>query len=71
MTSPRDDEKPHVDQFTPWSLASVLHALGWSLWTGVVVALFVQVIPEVKRRQIEQAVDAYEALRRDEERARR
>lgn len=50
-------------------MADLLHALGWSLWTGVVVALFVQVIPEVKRRQIKQAVDAYEALRRDEKSA--
>jgi hypothetical protein len=45
-------------------LADLLHALGWSLWTGVVVAMFVEVIPEMKRRQIRQAVDAYEALRR-------
>jgi len=45
-------------------LADLLHALGWSLWTGVVVALFVEVLPEVKRRQIRQAVDAYETLRR-------
>ena len=45
-------------------LADLLHALGWSLWTGAVVAMFVQVFPEVKRRQIKQAVDAYEALRR-------
>jgi len=44
-------------------IADLLHALGWSLWTGVVVALFVQVIPEVKRRQIKEAVEAYEALR--------
>ncbi len=43
--------------------ADLLHALGWSLWTGVVVAFFVQVIPEVKRRQIKEAVEAYEALR--------
>jgi len=45
-------------------LANLLLALGWSLWTGVVVALFVEVIPDVKRRQIKRAVDAYEALRR-------
>lgn len=44
-------------------LVDLLLALGWSLWTGVVVAAFVEVIPEVKRRQIKQAVDAYEALR--------
>ena len=46
-------------------VADLLHALGWSLWTGIVVALFVQVIPGIKRRQIERAVDAYEAQRRD------
>ena len=45
-------------------LADLLHALGWSLWTGVVVAVFVEVIPAAKRRQIKRAVDAYEALRR-------
>ena len=45
-------------------LADLLLALGWSLWTGVVVAVFVEVIPEVKRRQIKQAVDAYEAMPR-------
>ena len=45
-------------------LANLLLALGWSLWTGVVVAVFVEVIPDVKRRQIKQAVEAYEAMRR-------
>src|SRR5262245_16117235 len=50
-------------------LADLLHALGWSLWTGVVVAVFVQVIPEVKRRQIKQTLDAYEALRRHQAQA--
>ena len=45
-------------------VADLLLALGWSLWTGVVVAVFVEVIPEVKRRQIKQAVEAYEAMRR-------
>jgi hypothetical protein len=50
-------------------LADLLHALGWSLWTGVVVAMFVQVIPEAKRRQIRQVIDAYEALRREKAQA--
>ena len=49
----------------PGLLADLLHALGWSLWTGVVVTVFVQVVPEVKRRQIKQAVDAYEKLRNE------
>ena len=50
-------------------LADLLHALGWSLWTGVVVAVFVQVIPEAKRSQIRRALDAYEALRHDKAQA--
>ena len=50
-------------------LADLLHALGWSLWTGVVVVMFVQVIPEAKRRQIKRALDAYEALQRDKTQA--
>ncbi len=52
-------------------LADLLHALGWSLWTGVVVVLFMEVIPEAKRRQIERAVDAYDALRRQKAEAAR
>jgi len=47
-------------------LANLLLALGWSLWTGVVVTVFVEVIPNVKRRQIKQAVDAYEAMRQEQ-----
>jgi len=50
-------------------LGDLLHALGWSLWTGVVVAVFVQVIPDVKRRQIRQALDAYDAARREQAQA--
>ncbi len=46
-------------------LADLLHALGWSLWTGAVVAVFVQVLPEAKRRQISRTVDAYETWRRE------
>jgi hypothetical protein len=50
-------------------LANLLQALGLSLWTGVVVAVFVQVLPEAKQRQIKQALDTYEALRRDQAQA--
>jgi len=42
-------------------VADLLYALGWALWTGVVVVLFVEVYPETKRRQYKQALDAYEA----------
>jgi hypothetical protein len=44
-------------------VADLLYALGWALWTGAVVTVFVQVIPEVKRRQIKRTLDAYEATR--------
>jgi hypothetical protein len=47
-------------------LAELLYALGFSLWTGVVVVVFVEVIPEVKRRQFKQALDAYLAAQREQ-----
>jgi hypothetical protein len=49
-------------------VADLLYALGYALWTGVVVVVFVQVFPEVKRRQYKQALDAYEAARREQAR---
>jgi hypothetical protein len=49
-------------------VADLLYALGYALWTGVVVVVFVQVLPEAKRRQIKRALDAYEAALRDEAR---
>ena len=46
----------------PLSLvADLLYAFGWSLPTGVILVMFVQIWPEVKRRQYKQALDAYEA----------
>jgi hypothetical protein len=50
-------------------VADLSYALGWALWTGVVVVVFVQVFPEAKRRQFKQALDAYEAALRDQARA--
>jgi membrane protein implicated in regulation of membrane protease activity len=41
--------------------ADLLYALGWALWTSVVVVMFVQIWPEAKKRQYKQALDAYEA----------
>src|SRR5262245_7028802 len=41
----------------------LLYTFGWALWTGVVVVLFLQVIPELKRRGYKQMLDAYEAER--------
>jgi hypothetical protein len=42
-------------------MADLLYALGWAMWTGVIVVVFVQVYPEAKERQYKQALDAYEA----------
>ena len=42
-------------------LADLLYALGFALWTSVVVVVFVQIWPEAKRRQYKQALEAYEA----------
>jgi hypothetical protein len=50
-------------------VADLLYALGWSLWTGVVVVFFVQIWPETKRRQLKQWLDAYEAALREQARA--
>jgi hypothetical protein len=42
-------------------VAELLYALGWALWTSVIVVFFVQIWPEAKKRQYKQALDAYEA----------
>ena len=49
--------------------ADLLYALGYALWTGVVVVVFVQVVPEAKRRQIKRWLEAYEATLREKARA--
>ena len=49
-------------------VADLLYALGWSLWTGVVVVFCVQIWPEAKRRQLKLWLDAYEAALRDKAR---
>jgi hypothetical protein len=51
-------------------VADLLSALGWALWTGVVVAVFVEIIPRAKQRQIKQALDAYEAALREKAQSR-
>jgi hypothetical protein len=50
-------------------VADLLYALGYALWTGLVVVVFVQIIPEAKRRQFKQTLDAYEAAQREKARA--
>ena len=51
-------------------ISDLLYALGLALWTGVVVVVFAQVIPEAKERQITKVLDAYEASLRDRRPAR-
>jgi hypothetical protein len=50
-------------------VADLLYSLGFALWTGVVVALFVQIWPEAKRRGLKRWLDAYEAAQREKARA--
>jgi hypothetical protein len=51
-------------------VGDLLYTLGWALWTGVVVVVFLQVIPETKRRGYKAWLDAYEATLREEAGAR-
>ena len=51
-------------------VGDLLYTFGWALWTGVVVVLYLQVFPQVKRRQYKGALDAYEAALREEAGAR-
>ena len=46
-------------------LADMLYTFGFALWTGAVVVVLVEIIPEAKRRQIRRALEAYEAIRRE------
>jgi hypothetical protein len=41
-------------------LADLVYGLGLALWTGTVVALFVQVLPAIKRRQIKRYLRAFD-----------
>lgn len=52
-------------------LGDLLYTFGWALWTGVVIAVFLQVLPDTKRRQITRWLDAYEAVQRGKTRAAR
>jgi hypothetical protein len=57
--------KTSVTTEPPLLVADLLYALGWALWTGVVVVFFVQIWPEAKRRQLKRSLDAYEAALRE------
>ena len=49
-------------------VSDLLYTLGIALWTGVVVVVFAQVIPEAKERQMTKVLDAYEAKLREQPR---
>ena len=51
-------------------VGDLLYTFGWALWTGVVVVVFLQILPEAKRRQYKAALDADEAALREEAGAR-
>ena len=51
-------------------VADLLYALGWALWTGIVVALFIEVIPKIKQRQFSRALDSYKAALHERVRSR-
>jgi len=42
-------------------VGDLIYALGWALWTSVIVVLFVEIWPEAKKRQYKRALDEYEA----------
>jgi len=45
-------------------VADLVYSLGLALWTGTIVAFFIQVFPEAKRRQIKRYLDAFDATAR-------
>jgi hypothetical protein len=47
-------------------LADLIYTFGFALWTAAVVVVLVEIVPEAKRRQIKQALEAYEAAQREE-----
>jgi hypothetical protein len=51
-------------------VGDLLYTFGWALWTGVIVVVFLQILPEAKRRQYKGALDAYEAALREQAGAR-
>ena len=44
-------------------LSDMIYTFGFALWTAAVIIVLLEVIPDVKRRQIRRALEAYEATR--------
>ncbi len=52
----------------PWGLvADLLATLGTTLWTGVVLVLFVEIMPAARRRWLSERLDAYETVFREQD----
>ena len=45
-------------------LADMIYTFGFALWTAAIIVVLLEVVPQVKRRQIRRALEAYEAARR-------
>jgi hypothetical protein len=44
-------------------IADLLYSLGFALWTGVVVVMFAEVLPQAKQRQVVRALAEYDAFK--------
>jgi hypothetical protein len=44
-------------------LADMTYTFGFALWTAALIVVLLEVVPEVKRRQVRRALEAYEATR--------
>ena len=49
-------------------LADLVYTFGFALWTAAVVVVLLEVMPQVKRRQIRRVLEAYESTRRNKSR---
>ena len=42
--------------------AELIYALGYALWTGAVIVVFLDLVPKAKVRQIRRAIASYDAI---------
>jgi hypothetical protein len=49
-------------------IADMTYTFGFALWTAAVIVVLLEVVPDIKRRQIRRALEAYEATRGGTER---
>ena len=46
-------------------VTDMVYTFGFALWTAAVIVVLLEIVPEVKRRQIRRALEIYEATRRE------